>query len=176
MSDVTQQTYASEPIDLPSRGVFYPVDSPLSAGTIDIAYMTAKHEDILTSTNLIQKGIVLDRLMDSLIVTKGVKSTDLLLGDLNAAMVAARILGYGKDYTVRVTCPVCGKDVEQTVDLTSLKTINEPVDGKSKFISITLPISKAEIVLRPLRRQDELDIETENKKLQKAIGSTMFTK
>ena len=93
---VTQQIYPTEMIDLPSKGVFYPEDSPLRSGQIEIKYMTAKEEDILTSSNLIQKGVVLDRLMDSLIVTRGVKSADLLLGDLNAVMVAARILGMGR--------------------------------------------------------------------------------
>jgi len=132
-----------------------------------LKYMTAKEEDILTSTNLIQKGIVLDKLMDSLIVTKGVKSSDLLIGDLNAVMVATRILGYGKDYEVGITCPNCGKSVEQTVDLTTLKTQNEPEEDSSHTISVELPISKAVVVLKLLTRGDELDIEKEVKALKK---------
>ena len=102
MSNVT---FPTELIDLPSGGKFYPEGHPLREGKVELKYMTAKEEDILTSTNLIQKGVVLDKLMDSLIVTKGVTHEDFLLGDLNAVMVAARILGYGKDYPVNVTCP-----------------------------------------------------------------------
>lgn len=160
--------YPSEVIDLPSKGLFYPEGSPLRSGQIDIKYMTAKEEDILTSTNLIQKGIVLDKLMDSLIVTKGVKSSDLLIGDLNAVMVAARILGYGKDYTVDIACPKCGNATEQKIDLTQLKTENEPSAETTKEFSIVLPISKAEVTVRLLTRGDELDIDKEIKALKKA--------
>ena len=45
--------------------------------------MTTREEDILMSQNLIKKGVVIDRLLDSLIVTKGVKQQDLILGDKN---------------------------------------------------------------------------------------------
>jgi len=119
MSNVT---FPTEVIDLPSKGKFYPVGHPLASGQIELKYMTAKEEDILTSQNLIQKGIVLDKLIDSLIVTKGVTHEDLLLGDLNAVMVASRILGYGKDYPVNVTCPKCGTSAEHVVDLSQLES------------------------------------------------------
>lgn len=165
---VTKSTFPTEVIDLPSKGIFYPEGSPLRSGQIEIKYMTAKEEDILTSTNLIQKGIVLDKLMDSLIVTKGVKSADLLIGDLNAVMVATRILGYGKDYTVSIDCPICGKEVEQVVDLTALKTENEPNEKSTKEFTIVLPVSKAEVTLKLLTRGDELEIEKESKALKKA--------
>jgi hypothetical protein len=161
-------TFPTEVVDLPSRGVFYPEGSPLRSGQIEIKYMTAKEEDILTSTNLIQKGIVLDKLMDSLIVTKGVKSADLLIGDLNAVMVASRILGYGKDYSIEVSCPKCGESIEEVVDLTTLKTENEPTVDTKTDISIVLPVSKATVTLKLLTRNDELNIEKENKALKKA--------
>lgn len=167
VTDAVTVTFPAETIDLPSKGLFYPEGSPLRTGQIEIKYMTAKEEDILTSTNLIQKGIVLDRLIDSLIVTKGVKSSDLLVGDLNAVMVAARILGYGKDYTVNVSCPACGTAVEQTVDLTKFGTENEPTAATSGEFTITLPLSKAEVKLKLLKRSDELAIEKEIAALKK---------
>lgn len=163
-----ESLYPTEVIDLPSKGAFYPEGSPLRSGQIEIKYMTAKEEDILTSTNLIQKGIVLDKLMDSLIVTKGVKSSDLLIGDLNAVMVASRILGYGKEYPISITCPKCGERIEEVVDLTTLKTENEPIEGKLPVMEIVLPVSKATVKLRLLTRADELAIDKENKALKKA--------
>jgi hypothetical protein len=169
---VTQQIYPTEVVDLPSRGLLYPEDSPLRSGTIEMYLMTAKHEDILTSTNLIRKGIVIDKLMDSLIATKGVKSSDLVIGDLNALMVAARILGYGKDYKINVSCPACGSDVTQVVDLSELQTKNEPTESTGNNISVVLPMSKAEVVLKFLTRSDELAIDKEVESLKKAnIGS-----
>jgi hypothetical protein len=163
----TSSPFPSETIDLPSNGVFYPEDSPLRSGQIEIKYMTAKEEDILTSTNLIQKGVVLDRLMDSLIVTKGVKSSDLLIGDLNAVMIAARILGYGKDYEVTLACSSCGNDVDQTVNLSDLDMENQPVEGSNDKFTFVLPISKAEVTVKLLTRGDELAIEKEIKALRK---------
>ena len=164
---VTAQTYPTEMITLPSKGVFYAEDSPLRSGEIEIKYMTAKEEDILTSSNLIQKGVVLDKLMDSLIVTKGVKSADLLVGDLNAVMVAARILGYGKEYTVTIPCPACGTLVEQSVDLTELATEHEPAANASKEFTIVLPVSQATVVVKLLTRGDELTVDAEAKSMKK---------
>lgn len=171
---VSQNTFPTEVVDLPSKGVFYPEGSPLRSGQIEIYYMTAKHEDILTSSNLIQKGVVLDRLIDALIATKGVKTADLLLGDLNAVMVAARILGYGKDYEVSIGCPSCGETVEQTINLSELQTENEPEDGATSQFKITLPLSKAEVVLRLLTRGDELNIDKEIRAMKK-ISSDVDT-
>ncbi len=159
--------YPTETIDLPSKGVFYPEHSPLRSGQVELHYMTAKHEDILTSPNLIQKGIVLDKFIDAMIATKGVKSTDLLIGDLNAVMVATRILGYGKDYEISVECPACGNIVDQTVNLSELETENEPDASTFSSFSVTLPLSKAEVKLKLLTRGDELAIETEVKALKK---------
>ena len=87
-----KRQFPTEVIDLPSKGYFYPKDSPLSSGQVEIKYMTAKEEDILTSGNLIQKGIVLDKLLEALIVTEGVTLDDVLIGDKNAIMVASRVL------------------------------------------------------------------------------------
>ena len=165
-----QNTFPTEVIDLPSKGVFYPENSPLRSGQIELHYMTAKHEDILTSTNLIQKGLVLDKLMDALIATKGVKAADLLLGDLNAVMVASRILGYGKDYEVSLECPSCSQLVEQTVNLSELENENEPTDGNKPEFSVVLPISKKQVVLKLLTRGDELRVEKEIKSLKKVNG------
>lgn len=164
---VTTNTFPTETIDLPSKGIFYPEGSPLRGGQIELYYMTAKHEDILTSPNLIQKGVVLDRFMDAIIATKGVKTTDLLVGDLNAVMVAARILGYGKDYDVSLECPSCGKVTEQQVNLAELGVTNEPSEASLKEFKIVLPLSKAEVVVKLLTRGDELTIEKEVKSLKK---------
>ena len=87
--------FPTEVIDLPSKGLVYPKEHPLSSGNVEIKYMTAKEEDILTSPNLIEKGIVLDKLLESIIVTEGVKLEDFVVGDKNTLLVSARILGYG---------------------------------------------------------------------------------
>jgi hypothetical protein len=160
MSNVT---FPTEVIDLPSGGKFYPEGHPLKSGQIELKYMTAKEEDILTSQNLIQKGIVLDKLIDSLIVTNGVTHEDFLLGDLNAVMVASRILGYGKDYPVTVTCPKCDTTTEHEVDLSQLETKELSNDD----LIFTLPVSKKTLKVKLLTRKIEKDIQKELDSLKK---------
>ena len=104
--------FPTETVELPSRGLLYPEGNPLRSGKIEMKYMTAKEEDILTNQNYIKDGSVLDRLVKSLIVTK-IDYNDLIVGDKNAVMVAARVLGYGADYTFKY------QDEEVTVDLCS---------------------------------------------------------
>ena len=90
----------TETVELPSKGLLYPESSPLKKGTVEMKYMTAREEDILTNNNYIQDGTALDRTIKSLIVDKAINYDDLLVGDKNALMVAARILAYGKDYPI----------------------------------------------------------------------------
>ena len=114
---MAEQKFPSEVIDLPSEGKLYPEGHPLRDGKIEIKYMTAKEEDILTSQNLIKKGVVIDRLLDSLILTPNVKVDDLVLGDKNAIMVAARILAYGPEYVCEITNPDTQEKQECTFNL-----------------------------------------------------------
>ena len=91
-----QYGFPTEVLSLPSQGLLYPEDSPLRSGTIDVKYMTAKEEDILTSVNLINQGKVIDKLLESVIADPKIKLDDMLVGDKNALMVGNRILGYGR--------------------------------------------------------------------------------
>jgi hypothetical protein len=155
--------FPTEVVELPSKGLLYPEDSPLSSGTIEMKYMTAKEEDILTNINYLQQGIVIDKLLQSLIVTK-IKYSDLLLGDKNALLIAARVLGYGKDYDITYG----GEKV--TVDLSKLenKKLDESLftKGKNEF-TFSLPTSGIEIKFKLLTHKDERDIAEEVKGLQK---------
>ena len=155
--------FPTEVVELPSKGLLYPEDSPLSSGTIEMKYMTAKEEDILTNINYLQQGIVIDKLLQSLIVSK-IKYSDLLLGDKNALLIAARVLGYGKDYEITYG----GEKV--TVDLSKLenKKLDESLftKGKNEF-TFNLPTSGTEIKFKLLTHKDERDIAEEVKGLQK---------
>ena len=115
---MAEYKFPTEVVNLPSKGKLYPKDNPLSKGEVELKYMTAKEEDILTSINLIRKGIVIDKVLESLIVDKKVKIDDLLIGDKNALMIAARILGYGKEYNVKAGCSECGESGDLKVDST----------------------------------------------------------
>ena len=159
--------FPTETIDLPSGGKLYSKDSPLSSGKLDVKYMTAKEEDILTSQTLIKKGIVIDKLLDSLIVTEGVKTEDLILGDKNAVMVAARILAYGPDYECEIVNPDDNKTVNYTFDLSSCPFKNTPEDVSENNFSAELPASKANITFKLLTGKEEKMIEEEISSLKK---------
>lgn len=171
----TSPTIPTEVIALPSRGKFYPEGHPLSSGQIEMKYMTAKEEDILASQNLIKQGIVIDKLLQSLIVTK-INYNDLLTVDKNAIFIAARILAYGEDYDVSITCPACQHKASQTIDLQQFeeKAINWDgfTEGKATH-TFKLPAAKNELTLKLLTHGDEKDIEKaakNNKKRSKLSG------
>ena len=153
----------TETIELPSKGLLYPEGHPLSNGTIEIKYMTAKEEDILTNQNYIQNGTVLDKLLKSLIITE-FDYNDLVIGDKNAVMIAARILGYGAEYKFQY------KGVEETVDLSEID--NKPLDeslyikGQNEF-TFKLPSSNNEITFKFLTHGDEVKINRELEGLKK---------
>ena len=154
----------TETVELPSKGHFYPADSPLASGTIEMKYMTAKEEDILTNQNYIQKGVVIDKLLQSLIVTEGIDYSSILSGDKNAIMIAARILSYGKDYDVEIG----GKQV--TVDLSELQNkeldLSEYPKGANEF-SFNLPSTGNVVTFKLLTHKDEQAIEREMAGLKK---------
>ena len=166
----------TEMVDLPSQGYFYFDGHPLSSGKVEIKYMTAKEEDILTSQNLIQQGTVIDKLLESLIVDKSVKLDDLLIGDKNAIMVAARILGYGKEYEFTYD------GEEKSVDLSKLEPIkldfSKFTRGKNEF-EFELPTSKRTITFKLLTSSDEKNIDVETKareKISKTQTSELTTR
>jgi hypothetical protein len=153
----------TETVDLPSKGLFYPKDSALASGKVEIKYMTAKEEDILSNQNYIQKGVVIDKLLKSLIVDKKVDYNSLLTGDKNAIMLVARILAYGK--TTIENKPLL-KEVEENA-------------GSNEFEFI-LPATENKVTFKLLNHKDEQSIEREVTGLQKInkeadpTGTTRF--
>jgi hypothetical protein len=169
-----QYHFPTEVISLPSKGLCYPESHPLSKGEITIKLMTAKEEDILTSTNLIKKGIHLDKLLESVVVEPGVNVNDILVGDKNAILITSRVLAFGPEYNVTINDPVENEPVEYTVDLSKIK-IKEVDDSKlnrQNEYDFTLPISKVQIKFKLLTHGDEIvinkDIEAAEKTLKQS--------
>ena len=125
--------------------------------------MTAKEEDILTSQNLIKQGKVIDVLLDSL-VQGDFDMNDMLIGDKNAVMIAARVLGYGKDYEFEMEDPLTGEKEKQVLDLTTLDHKEIDFDGDYTF---ELPNSKRVLGWKFITQRDENEISEELKALRK---------
>jgi hypothetical protein len=154
----------TEFVDLPSEGKFYPADHPLhGVENVEIKFMTAKEEDILTSKSLLKKGLTINRLLSSVVVDKRANPDDLLVGDRNALLVATRISGYGPEYKTKVLCPACFENVSYEFDLTEMtmfsggeNEVNDTVKQASpSTFYVTMPISTAKVEFRLLTGRDE---------------------
>ena len=172
----TQEFSWSNPtefVDLPSGGKYYPEGHPLHGqDAVEIRFMTAKEEDILTSQALIRKGIVLDRLVDSVIVDKRITSNALLIGDKNAILIAARVTGYGEEYNVKITCPACGEDSEEEFMVSDIMTVktadaSEIVWNDDGTFDIQLPMTKATVSCRLMTGADETANAQRRKQMKK---------
>ena len=174
---MAEQKFPSEVIDLPSEGKLYPEGHPCKDGKIELKYMTAKEEDILSSQNLITKGVVLDRLFDSLIVTKGVKQQDLLIGDKNAVMVAARVLAYGPEYVASVLHEGVEHEVSFDLSKVDYKPLDPDVEYNGNSFPFTLPRAGLEVKIKLFTGKEEKISEQEITATKKTgISSTVTSR
>jgi len=179
----------TEFVELPSRGKFYPSDHPLhNKEVIEMRFMTAKDEDILTSPALLRNGLAIDRLIENLIVDNNVNVNDLLLGDKNAVILAARISGYGEQYNVNVTCPNCQASIEHEFDLSEIPHQNGTIpedDNENIYLTpegtfvAKLPKSQFSVEFKLLTGQDEdylekVALKTKKLKLPEASATNLL--
>jgi hypothetical protein len=166
---MNENKFPTEVIDLPSQGKVYSKDNPLSKGSIEIKYMTAREEDILASQNLIKKGVVIDKLFESVIVDKTINIDDIIIGDKNAILLATRMLGYGNIYKAEVTDPFTLEKQGVDIDLAAvkIKEIDTKILNSENRYKFKLPKSELEVVFKLLTHGDELNIAQEIKALEK---------
>ncbi len=179
----------TEFVELPSRGKFYPSDHPLhNKEVIEMRFMTAKDEDILTSPALLRNGLAIDRLIENLIADSNVNVNDLLLGDKNAVILAARISGYGEQYNVNVTCPNCEASIEHEFDLSEIPHQNGTIpedDNENIYLTpegtfvAKLPKSQFSVEFKLLTGQDEdylekVALKTKKLKLPEASATNLL--
>jgi hypothetical protein len=164
-------TVPTEMIDLPSKGLLYPKENPLSSGQVEMYYMTAKSEDILTNVNLLRQGLAIEKMLKSLIKTE-IKYEDLTLGDRNALLIAARILAYGKDYNLKYSNPNTGEEEIIVVDLQKLqyKKVDLSLFSNNNEVAYELPFTKNTVTFKILTIEDDKRIDEEAKGIKKALG------
>ena len=161
MAENKKYDFPTEVISLPSKGKCYPEDHPLSSGELEIKYMTAKEEEILASQNLISKGVVLDKLFESIIADKKINIDDIIIGDKNAIVLATRILGYGPEYKIQV--PSIEGQTELQIDLSKVQTKDVDLDklNRENIYEWVTPVGKNVIKWKMLTHGDEKAIDTD---------------
>jgi len=161
--------FPTEIIELPSQGLVYPENHPLRKGTCEIKYMTAREEDILASQNLLKKGVVLDKLFESVVVEPNVDSGDIYIGDKNAILLATRVLGYGADYEVEMSDPFTLEKQNVTIDLSKVQTkdVDFLILNPQNIYEFTLPSNNKVITFKLLTHRDEIEINKEIQALER---------
>ena len=130
-----RNTIPSEIITLVSKGQVYPMDSPLRQGKLEMRYMTAYDEDILTNASYMKEGVTIDKLLESLIISD-IEYSELAAVDKDGLILNARILSYGTEYNVTVLDPKTGNSLDRTVDLSKIqtKTLDIESDEEGEFL------------------------------------------
>lgn len=172
VSDTPQpkEKYPTETIPLPTKGWFYPETSPLSSGQIELKQMTAKEEDLLANQELIKTGKVLDKLIESLIVNKSIRTEEILIPDKNAIFISIRRLAYGDDYPVSITCPSCNGINKVNINLANMENRKFDFDKYPKGVnsfSFKLPYSGVVVTYKLMNQNDETSIDAELAQLRK---------
>lgn len=121
-------------VPLCSKGLVYPEEHPLRAGTVEMRYMTAYDEDIITNISYRKNGVVFDKLLESIILTP-IDIKDISIVDKFGLIINARILAYGSEYPVTVTDPTTRKTYQRVIDLNKLeiKPFNLIPDANGEF-------------------------------------------
>lgn len=154
----------TEFVELPSKGQGYPQGHPLNGqDSIEIRFMTAKEEDILTSRTLLKKGVALERVLQALVKDKSINVGSMLVGDRNAMLVAARSSAYGEWYKTTINCPNCGEQNKKAFKLSEPSIYNGDEFGdydikktENGTYNVTLPYSKLVVECRLLTGKDEM--------------------
>jgi hypothetical protein len=165
---------ANDIVDLPSNGEFYPEGHALKENpTVEVRQMTAKEEDILLNQSYLKQGVVVEKLLHSLVITKDFKLDDLLIGDKNAILTQVRRSAYGDEYPVEAVCRSCMTKTENTFDLEECVrnkplTLVEGVERTEKnTFTFIAPKTKAKVEIRFLTGADEKALADKEKKYKK---------
>lgn len=174
----------TEFVELPSKGKFYQPGHPLhNVEKVEIRFMTAKDEDILTSKSLLRQGIAIDRLIENVVLDKRIKARELLSGDKNALIVGTRITGFGPEYTTKVSCPACASISKYNFDLSMLSTAPEPdyeelgvEPTEEGTFMVKLPRTGVDVEVKLLTAKDESDLsETMERREKKGLPISAAT-
>ena len=157
-------------VKLPSEGRFYPEKHPLyKVEEIEVSFMTTKQEDILVSPALNKKGIVFERLIESLMISHNINADTLLEGDRNAILVNARKNAYGDVYKSLGVCTECFEtfDIEADLNEAEFKELEDTEITENGTFVVQLPRLGARVELKLYTGKNREEIRKRYERKQK---------
>lgn len=133
-----------EEYSLPSKGKVY--SQPVNP-EICLRSMTTEDEMKRLSHSNSQYKLLSEIIDDCLTKKIGIPAYDLCVSDYQYLLHKLRVVTYGADYPIEPICPVCGYQDETSINLDDLEVV-EYDDELSKYLNITLPVSKNKLKLR----------------------------
>jgi hypothetical protein len=129
--------------------IVFPWDSSVDAWLTETSLKAAPKE----------RDQVLFRLLEKVCNLSGCKLGDFVLGDVNAVLMTARSIQNACHVEYVTTCPTCGQEEADKVMVPEELAL---IGGKDQSYpgtdTITLPVCKDVVELRPLCIRDEIDI------------------
>ena len=146
MGDERQTNYTiGEGVELPSKGLIY--NKPVNPH-IELRSMSARDEMKRLSPSTTPFKTLADIIEGCMIEKPAVHVYDMAIGDYEYLLHRLRVVTYGDEYKMVLTCPFCGEEVNTIAHLDEI-TVKE--FDKEKFESLRnlhLPKSDHDVVLR----------------------------
>lgn len=146
MEETRQTNYTiSESFELPSRGLIY---SEKVNAHVELRSMTARDEMKRLSPSSSQFKTLADIIENCMIEKPKVHVYDMALGDYEFLLHKLRVVTYGDEYKVALTCPYCGEEFEAIAHLDDLEVKDFDINKFNEKRTIKLPRSGAVITLK----------------------------
>lgn len=105
-----------------------------------------------------------------------ISSYDMCIGDYRFLLFNLRTLTYGPKYHITATCPICGMQSKEVIDISDINVFKYNEENIEKYRTIELPISKYKITLKFLtcRMLDDIDERVAEFKRKANVDNTLI--
>lgn len=162
---MSQSYTIAENYTLPSKGLIY--NEPVKA-TVKLRSMTTEEEMRRQSSTDTPYRVLSDIIEACLVDKPGIDVYDMCIGDYQFLLHKLRIVTYGSEYKMMVTCPNCGETHERKISLDDLEEI-EYDESLQELKKVHLPVSGKDVVLKLQTPRTLDDIAVKTKELKRKM-------
>ncbi len=135
----------SETYTLPSQGKIY--DKPVDA-QVELRSMTTREELRRLNPSSTPLKTLAEIIEECMIKKPAIHVYDMAIGDYEYLLHKLRVISYGPDYKVNLTCPHCEESVEAIANLDDLTVKSFDIAEFEALRTFELPVSKHTITLK----------------------------